>query len=354
MSDLTIPTDAPVLVTGATGYVAGRLVERLLSEGLTVHATVRDASKTERLAYLRDLADGSPGSIQFFTANLLDEGSFTEAMAGCRVVFHTASPFALDTKDAQKELIDPAVDGTANVLASANATPTVTRVVLTSSCAAIYGDNADLDATPNGAFDESVWNTTSTLTHNPYSLSKTLAEKKAWEMAEAQDRWRLVACNPAMVMGPGVKIHSSSESLQLMKQLVDGSLASGMPDLRLGVVDVRDLAEAHVLAGFLPDAEGRHVLVGTDATMPMMVDALKPQWQGRLKLPGRVAPKWLLWLVAPFVGLTRTFVSKNIGLPWISDTTKSREALGLSYRPLAETMNDFAQQVVDEGVVSVG
>jgi len=351
MPELTVPTDAPVLVTGATGYVAGRLVERLLKEGLTVHATVRDASKTERLQYLHDLADASPGSIQFFSANLLDDGSFTEGMQGCRVVFHTASPFALDAKDPQKELIDPAVNGTANVLTSANATPTVERVVVTSSCAAIYGDNADLDATPNGVFDEGVWNTSSTLTHNPYSLSKTLAEKKAWEMAEAQDRWRLVTCNPAMVMGPGVKIHGSSESMGLMKQMIDGALASGMPDLRLGVVDVRDLAEAHLRAGFLPDAEGRHVLVGTDATMPMMVDALKPQWQGKLKLPSRVAPKWLLWLAGPFVGLSRTFVSKNIALPWISDTTKSREKLGLTYRPLGETMNDFAQQLVDEGIV---
>ena len=108
MPDLTIPTDAPVLVTGATGYVAGRLVERLLQAGLTVHATVRDASKTERLQYLHDLADDTEGSLRFFSADLLDEGAFTEAMEGCRVVFHTASPFALDVKDPQAELIDPA------------------------------------------------------------------------------------------------------------------------------------------------------------------------------------------------------------------------------------------------------
>ncbi len=273
-------------------------------------------------------------------------------MQGCRVVFPTASPFALDTEDPQEELIDPAVNGTANVLTSANATETVERVAVTSSCATIYGDNADLDAAPNGVFDEAVWNTSSTLTHDPYSLSKTLAEKKAWEMAGAQDGWRLVTCNPAMVMGPGVKIHGSSESMGLLKHMSDGALSSGMPDLRVGAVDVRDLAEAYLRAGFLPDAEGRHVLVGIDTTMPMMVDALEPRWQGKLKLPSRVAPKWLLWLAAPFVGLSRTFVSKSIALPWVSDTAKSREQLGLSDRPLAETLNDFAQQLVDEGVVT--
>jgi len=352
MSALSVPTDAPVLVTGATGYVAGRLVERLLAEGLTVHATVRDASKTDRLGYLHALADAHPGSLRFFSADLMKPGSFAEAMAGCKVVFHVASPFAIQVDDPQRDLVDPAVNGTANVLEQANAEPSVERVVVTSSCAAIYGDSVDLQQTPRGVFDEDVWNTSSTLTHNPYSLSKTLAERKAWEMAEAQDRWRLVVCNPAMVMGPGVRVHESSESYSLMKQMIDGTMASGMPDLRLGVIDVRDLAEAHLRAGFHPEAQGRHVLVGTNASVPMMVEALKPRWAGRLKLPKRVAPKWLLWLVGPFAGLSRPFVSKNIGLPWEADTTKSREQLGVSYRPLAETMNDFAQHMIDEKLVS--
>lgn len=352
MSEMNVPTDAPVLVTGATGYVAGRLIERLLQAGLTVHATARDASKTEQLQYLQDLADASPGSIRFFSADLLGEGSFGAAMQGCRVVFHTASPFVMEVKDAQKELIEPAVKGTENVLASVEATPTVQRVVLTSSCAAIYGDNIDLQQTPHGVFDEEVWNTTSTLGHNPYSLSKTLAEKRAWELAAAQDRWHLVVCNPAMVMGPGVKIHGSSESFNLMKQIIDGTMAMAMPDLRIGVVDVRDLAEAHFRAAFLPDASGRHVLVGSDSGVPGIVEALEPRWKGKLKLPARIAPKWLLWLIGPFMGLTRTAVSRNIGLPWKSDTTKSREKLGLVYRPLAETVDDFAQQLIDEGIVT--
>lgn len=349
---LDIPTDAPVLVTGATGYVAGVLVARLLAEGLTVHATVRDASKTERLATLQALADASEGSIRFFSADLLKPGSFTEAMQGCRVVFHTASPFALGVSDPQKELIEPAEQGTANVLDSVNATESVQRVVVTSSCAAIYSDNVDLQSTPRGVFDEDVWNTTSTLTHNPYSLSKTLAEKKAWAMAESQSRWSLVTCNPALVMGPGIRIHSGSESFSLMKQLIDGTMKMAMPDLGMGVIDVRDLAEAHVRAGFLPDAEGRHVLVGANTSIPGMTDALRERWGTRLPLGSRIAPKWLLWLVGPFQGLSRPFVSKNIGLPFTADTTKSREKLGMTYRSLAETMNDFTQQLVDEGIVT--
>ena len=339
------PTDAPVLVTGATGYVAGRVIERLLEAGLTVHATVRDASKQARLQYLRDLAAESPGSIRLFSADLLEPGSFAEAMAGCRVVFHIASPFVLTVTDPQTELIDPAVEGTRNVLEQANEVASVERVVLTSSCVAIFGDNADLDDTPRGVFDEAVWNTSSRLDHSPYSLSKTLAEKRAWEIAQAQARWRLVVLNPAMVMGPGLRVHPGSESFRLMKQMIDGTMVAGMPDLSLGVVDVRDLAEAHFRAGFLAAAEGRHVLA-IDTSIPMMVETLRGQSLPGVRLGKWVAPRWLLWLVGPLAGLSREFVTKNIGRPWKCDNSKSVTKLGLSYRPLAETIREFSRQLV--------
>lgn len=350
MATLNIQKDAPVLVTGATGYVAGRLIERLLQEGLDVRATVRDASTRDRLQFLRDVEEKNPGTLSFFSADLLKKGSFAEAMKDCRVVFHVASPFVQSVEDPQRDLIAPAVEGTENVLQQASSTLSVKRVVLTSSCAAIFGDNIDLESTPRGVFDEDVWNESSTLDHNAYSLSKTLAEKKAWEIADAQQQWKLVVCNPALVLGPGLKIYESSESFKLMMQVLDGTMASGMPDLRIGIVDVRDLAEAHLRAAFVEEAEGRHVLVGTNGSFPMIVDALKERFH-MLKLPKRVAPKWLLWLVGPSAGITRKFVSKNIGREWKADNSKSIEVLGMTYRPLSETVNDFAQQIVDEGVL---
>ncbi|TNE90983.1 MAG: aldehyde reductase [Deltaproteobacteria bacterium] len=348
--NLDIDTSKPVLVTGATGYVAGWVVKRLLDAGATVHATVRDASRTERLGYLSALADESPGSIRFFSADLLEDGSFDEAMAGCGVVFHIASPYQLSVKDAQRELVDPAVNGTRNVLDAANRTPSVSRVVITSSCAAIYGDSADLQDTPNGVFTEEVWNTSSTLDHNPYSLSKTLAEKAAWKMAEAQDRWQLVVVNPSGVFGPGVRVHQGAESFEILKQLGDGTMASGVPDLGMGMVDVRDLADAHLAAGFLPDAEGRHIISGHNTTFPEVSRILREAFPGH-PLPRRTAPKFLIWLVGPFLnaGITRRFVSRNVGLPWKADHSKSVEKLGVSYRPLSETLVEHFQQLLDEG-----
>jgi nucleoside-diphosphate-sugar epimerase len=175
----------PVMVSGATGYVAGWIIKELLEGRVTVHATVRDTSRTEKLRHLTDIAETAPGKIRFFEADLLQDGSFAEAMAGCGVVFHTASPFVTTVKDPQKDLVDPAVIGTRNVLEQANKTPEVTRTVLTSSCAAIYGDAADCAKAPGGVLTETVWNSTSSLEHQPYSFSKLLAEQEAWKIARA-------------------------------------------------------------------------------------------------------------------------------------------------------------------------
>ncbi|MCG6928675.1 MAG: NAD-dependent epimerase/dehydratase family protein, partial [Acidobacteria bacterium] len=246
--------NVPVMVTGATGYVAGWIVKGLLDRGLTVHAPVRNPSDPHKVKHLDALAAESPGEIRYFEADLLDEGSYAESMVGCETVFHTASPFTSNVSDPQKELVDPAQLGTRNVLEEADRTPSVKRVVLTSSCAAIYGDNADLKNTPNGVFTEEIWNTTSSLEHQPYSYSKTVAEREAWRIAEAQSRWDLVVVNPSLVIGPGINPHATSESFSLIRQFGDGSMKSGVPFIGIGAVDVRDLARAHLQAAFTPEA----------------------------------------------------------------------------------------------------
>lgn len=211
----TIDKTKPIMVTGATGYVAGVLVKKLLEEGLTIHAPVRDPNNKGKLKYLNAIADSSKGEIKYFKADLLNEGSYAEAMEGCELVFHTASPFTLNVKDPQKDLIDPAYLGTKNVLEQANKTPSVKRIVLTSSCAAIYGDNADLKETPNGIFTEDVWNTSSSIEHNPYSYSKTVAEKAAWEINEAQKQWDMVVINPSLVIAQGSTHMQAQKALDL-------------------------------------------------------------------------------------------------------------------------------------------
>ncbi len=347
-----INPQAPVMVTGATGYVAGRIVEKLLQKGHTVHAAVRDPANTKKLRNLNRLAEALPGSVRHFRSDLLNIGSYGEAMTGCELVFHTASPFTLGVDDPMRDLIEPAKLGTRNVLEQANQTPSVKRVVVTSSCAAIYGDNADLRKAPDGVFTEEIWNTSSSVDHQAYSHSKTLAEREAWEINGKQNRWDLVTVNPSLVMGPGIDPHGTSESFTMIKQFGDGTLKSGVPRWGFGIVDVRDVAEAHYRAGFTPDAKGRYIVSGHNSDLADLAAPLRKHFGSAYPFPTRTMPKWLMWLVGPMLNkaISRRAISLNVGLPWRGDNSKGIRELGLTYRPLEETVVDFFQQMIDAGV----
>ncbi len=353
MTPATYDTSAPVLVTGATGYVAGWLVKRLLEEGFTVHAAVRDPAKIEKLKYLNELAEQSPGHIQFFKSDLLANGSYAEAMQGCSVVFHTASPFAMSVDNPQKELIEPAQLGTRNVLEQANKTESVKRVVVTSSCAAIYGDNTDIAQSTDQQLTEADWNTSSSLTHQPYSYSKTLAEKEAWEIANAQDHWDLVTINPSLVMGPGINPFATSESFSLIKQLGDGTMKSGVPNYGVGLVDVRDVAAAHMAAGFTPSAQGRYITSGHNTNFPELAKILRAQFGDAYPFPRSILPKPLVWLLGPLLdsSLSRKTIARNVGVPFRADNSKGVRELGLTYRSVTTTITDMFQQLIDSGIV---
>lgn len=349
-----IDKNQPVLVTGATGYVAGWLVKKLLDEGYTVHAAVRSPDNAKKTAHLDAIAEKAPGSIRYFKADLLDEGSYAEAMQGCSVIFHTASPFTSNYDDPQKDLIDPAVKGTANVLQSAKEIPTVQRVVLTSSCAAMYSDAIDTVNAPGGAITEDVWNTTASLDYQPYSYSKTLAEKKGWEIAETQSQWDLVTINPSFVMGPPLNTKSNtSESFSILKQMGDGTFRFGAPRMGFGVVDVRDVAEAHYKAAFTPSANGRYITSGHNTDLFAMTQALRPKFGNDYPLPKSAAPKWLLMLVGPMMNkmLTRKSIRNNVDVPFRADNSKIKRELLMEFRPLQQTMEDGFQVLVDEKIV---
>ncbi|WCL81436.1 NAD-dependent epimerase/dehydratase family protein [Saprospira sp. CCB-QB6] len=350
---MQIDKTKPVMVTGATGYVAGWLVKKLLEEGLTVHAAVRQPDNKKKTAHLDKLAANSPGEIKYFKADLLTKGAYFEAMQGCSVVFHTASPFISNVKDPQKDLIEPAVKGTENILIAVNQTPSVQRVVLTSSCAAIYTDASECKGYPNGELTEKIWNTTASLKYQPYSYSKTLAEKKAWEMQKAQNRWELVTINPALVMGPPLNPKATtSESFTIMKQLGDGTFKMGAPKLGMGIVDVRDVAEAHFRAAFYPNAKGRYITVGHNSDIYTASQTLLPKYEN-YPLPKKVAPKWLIWLVGPMVNsaMTRKFVQNNVGHVFKANTNKIRKELNMEFLPLQKTMQDSLQALIDAKIL---
>lgn len=346
-----INREKPVLVTGATGYVAGWIVKKLLTEGFTVHAPVRNPNDKEKLKYLNAIAEKSQGKIVYFKADLLEQGSYDEAMRGCALVFHTASPFINKVKNPQRDLVDPALIGTKNVLESVNNTNSVMRVVLTSSCAAIIGDAIDCQNFPNALATEAYWNTTSTVDHQAYNYSKVVAERAAWEINRKQNRWDLVVINPSLVIGPGLNPFATSESFNIVRQIGDGSMRFGIPDFTMGVVDVRDLAGAHFLAGFTPAAQGRHIISAQNTGVLELARILRKKFGSAYPFPTHYLPKSLVWLLSPLAGFKRKMIARNVGYPWRVDNKKSITELDVQYRPIEESIVELFQQMVDNGVV---
>ena len=341
-----------VLVTGGSGYIASWVVKYLLEDGYTVHATVRSLSSADKISHLKAMQAQYKGKLKLFEADLLDEGSFQDSMEGCDTVIHTASPFFIKgLKDAQKQLIDPALQGTRNVLNSVNATNSVQRVVLTSSVAAIMGDNVDALEKANNTMDESDWNSSSSLSHQPYSYSKTVAEREAWKIAEAQDRWDLVVINPAFVMGPSLSNRMDGTSVQFVRDLVGGPLKSGVPDLTFGIVDVRDVARAHVLAAANKKASGRHILCADTKTFVELAQMLKERFGRTLPLPRGQLPTFMVYIIGPLFGLSWGFLKKNLGVRYKLDNTRSKTDLGVAYTPISDTLCDHVEQMKEAGII---
>lgn len=347
-----IDKSKPVLVTGGTGYVASWIIKKLLEDGMLVHASCRDPSNTKLVDHLKAFDNSLPGKLKLFKADLLNDGSFDLAMRDCELVIHTASPFYLiGIKNPQQELIQPAREGTKNVLESANRTASVKRVVLTSSIAALFGDNADKKLTSTAIFSEEDWNTTSNIEHQPYAYSKTVAEKAAWEIVSKQDRWDLVVINPGWVLGPSLSKRSDSMSISTMIQLGDGTFKAGVPELFTAIADVRNVAEAHISAGFTPTASGRHIVSSGEHSLLDIANVLRNNFGDKFPLPRKEVPKLMFWLVAPLFGYTRKYVTQNVGFEIKLDNSYSKKDLGISYIPFEQTVKEHFQQILDDGLL---
>lgn len=188
MTDRVLTPPAPPLSPGGMDTSRHGLSGGSSSSAATSAPRFRDPADPRRIRHLEAVAEDSPGSLSLYQADLLDPVGFDRAMEGCTAVFHTASPLIVrGVRDPVRDLIGPATSGTRNVLETVNRCPSVRRVVLTSSVAAIYGDAVDMTRTAEGCFSESHWNKTSTERHQPYSCSKVRAERLAWEIAGKQD-----------------------------------------------------------------------------------------------------------------------------------------------------------------------
>lgn len=341
---------SPIVLTGGTGYLGSQILFYLLDNNYQVRLTARNKSKSEE--ELKDLLDKYPEQLSIFEADLLVKDSFNLVMQGAKGVIHCASPFKIaGVKNPKKELINPAVLGTRYVLESAKQSKTVKKVVLTSSVAAIYGDAIDKQLIKTGSFDESHWNKTSSISHQPYSYSKTLAEEEAWKLA-AHAGFELVTINPGFILGPTKTKRTDSESISLMLDLLNGKFSSGVPPLYFGFVDVRDCARAHMLALEKENISGRYICVSENSNMLEVAKVLKNEFGDRFKIPNRLLPKFLIYIFGPlFNGLSWNFLRKNLDIPVQFNHHKIKSTLNMNFRPLKETVIDHAKQLIKDGLL---
>lgn len=250
-----------VLVTGGSGFLGGRVIAQALGEGYQVRTTVRSLSREARVREdLEAMGGGDAGErLTFVTADLTADEGWAEAVAGCRYVLHTASPFPGGEPDHEDDLIVPAREGTLRVLRAARDAG-VERVVVTSSFAAIgYGRPAT-----EQPFTEDDW-TDPDSDIPAYIRSKVLAERAAWDFVEREgNALQLTTVAPVGIFGPVVGADHSS-SISMITGLFSGAMP-GVPRLYFAVVDVRDAADLHLKAMTAPQAAGeRFIAAAGDA-----------------------------------------------------------------------------------------
>lgn len=333
-----------VLVTGASGFIAGHCVQELLVAGYRVRGTVRSL-RADTLSHLCDFARRQGSELELVEADLARDDGWDRATAGMSAVLHVASPFPKSLPKDEAELISPAVDGTRRVLGAA-ANAGVKRVVLTSSLAAVlYGHRRDAVLTEADWSDPEIC--------EPYPKSKTLAERAAWDFVAALPsarRIELAVINPGLVLGPLLD-QDAGTSGEVVRRLMVRDMPA-CPELGWAVVDVRDVALAHRLAMEIPAAAGqRYCCAGDHMWMREMAEILATEFavQGYRVPTGRL-PYWVMWLIARFDPTVRLALA-SVGKKELVSNEKIRRELGMTFRPARETLVDMARSMIEVGVV---
>lgn len=317
------PAGQTVCVTGAGGFIASWIVKFLLEKGYTVKGTVRNPDDPKN-AHLRGLERAKERLI-LCRADLLDYQGLKEAINGCDGVFHTASPV---TDDPEK-MVEPAVNGTKNVIMAA-AEAKVRRVVFTSSIGTVY---MNPNRSPDVVVDESCWSDLEFCknTNNWYCYGKTVAEQDAWDIAREKEV-DLVVVNPVLVLGPLLQPTVNASIAHVVKYLT-GSAKTYVNSCQV-YVDVRDAALAHILVFESPSASGRYICAESALHRGELVEIL-----------AKLFPEYPV--------PTKCSDEKNPRAKPYKFTNKKIKELGLDLRPVKQCLYDTVKSLQDKGHLPV-
>ncbi len=230
---------APVLVTGANGYLGSFITKLLLEKGLKVRGSVYSLSNKDSYQFLYDQFPESKDNLELVEADLTSKDCWTSVTKGVDSIFHVASPTPGSAPAEDEYFTKPAVAGVLNVLEAALKND-VKKVVVTSSVAAVAFRPKDK------IFTEDDWEPEEGLV--PYPKSKVRAEKAAWEFYEKnKGKMEITVVNPSFVFGPVLTAKGNTSSFvgTVMRGVLPGVFDTAMP-----IVDVRDVAEVHYRAMF--------------------------------------------------------------------------------------------------------
>ncbi|XP_016166897.1 cinnamoyl-CoA reductase 1 [Arachis ipaensis] len=316
-----------VCVTGGSGCIGSWLVHLLLTRGTRVIIIIPIADDDTETKHLEAL-EGASTRLRLFQIDLLQYETIVAAVRGCSGVFHLASPCIVDeVHDPQKELLDPAIRGTMNVLEAAKEAG-VKRVVVTSSVSAI---------TPSPGWPSDVVKTEDCWTDTEYCkqkglwypLSKTLAEKAAWDFAKEKGL-DVVVVNPGTVMGPVISPRLNASMIMLVR-LLEGCDET-YENFFMGSVHFKDVALAHIMVYENKTATGRHLCVEAIShygDFVAKVAELYPQYNVP-KIPRDTQP-----------GLLRA-----------KDGSKKLMDLGLEFIPMEKIIKDAVESLKSKGFIS--
>ena len=341
-------TSEPVLITGASGFVAIHCIAQLLERGYKVRGTLRTMTRESEVRETVRKYVNADDRLEFAHSDLLQDSGWEQAMQGCEYAFHVASPFPLLEPVDENDLIRPAVEGTLRILRAAQFA-NVKRVILVSSNAAISaGHNGE-----NRTFTEEDWSRLEKPI-GAYSKSKTLAERAAWDFinsAENVHKLELVTINPPLILGP-IPNKNFPTSAEMIRTFMRGEVP-GVAKLKVGLVDVRDVAAAMILAMTTSEAAG-HRFACPSATIWIkeLADILNKQFskRGYKKIPKLVMPVFLVRALALFdkrIALVTPSLNWNFEL----SNTKIKRILNWQPRSKEEAILSMAESLIEQGFV---